>query len=110
MVQITLFPYFEAFNKDFIKNLTSYEEIIFHIDYEQLDNYGHLDIDKLNNELKNRFGLDLSKDFNAWEDLRENYYRRNVIVHNKFQVSKIYNDKMSKNEGIGSKLKNNPNY
>ena len=95
--------------RDILKYST-YEEIIFHMAYEQVDNYGRLNIDGINNELKNKFKLDLTKDFDDWEDIKEKYYRRNVVVHNKSQVSKLYNDKTGKNERIGSKLRNNPKY
>lgn len=93
-----------------ILNLSTYEEIVFHMAYEQVESYGHLNIDKLNDELVNKFDLDLSKNFDAWEELRENYYRRNVVVHNKSQVSKIYADKMGCPEEIGHGLRNNPKY
>ncbi len=142
MVHMTLFAYFEAFNKDFLLkvyllkpelllksskalekgekdksldyrtliDLTNYEEIIFHIANKQVDNYGRFDIDDLNEEFKKKFKFDIGKDLDVWEDLRENYYRRNVVVHNKGLISELYNDKMGKNERIGSKLRTNPKY
>ncbi|MHA1489925.1 MAG: hypothetical protein ACTSRI_09735 [Promethearchaeota archaeon] len=42
--------------------------------------------------------------------MRENYYRRNAIVHNKSQVSHLYASKMDCVENIGLKLRNNPEY
>lgn len=93
-----------------ILEVSTYEEIIFHMAYKQIDNYGRLNIDDLNKELDNKFNTKLSKDFNAWKELRENYYRRNVIVHNKSQISEIYAFKMDCVEKIGQRLKNTPEY
>jgi len=142
MIHISLFSYFEAFNKDFflevflsnpesllksseaiqkgetdkilsyreILELSNYEEIIFHMAYKQVEKYGHLDIDKFNRELKSKFNIDLSKEFVSWEEFRENYYKRNAIVHNKSRISNLYALKIGNKEKIGSKLRNNPDY
>lgn len=92
-----------------ILELSSYDEIKFHMAYNQVNNYGYLDIDDFNKELVNKFNIDL-RDFNAWEDLRENYYRRNAIVHNKSRISPLYADKMNCWENMGRGLRNSPKY
>ncbi len=93
-----------------ILDFSTYEEIIFHMSYKQVEKYAHLDIDKFNKELISKFNIDLSKNFENWDELRENYYRRNAIVHNKSRISKIYAFKMNCEKNIEHGLRNDPKY
>lgn len=93
-----------------ILDFSSYEEIIFHMSYRQVEKYAHLNIDKFNIELKSKFDIDLIINFKNWDELRENYYRRNVVVHNKSRISKIYALKMNCEDEIGHGLRSNSNY
>ena len=93
-----------------ILDFSTYEEIIFHMSYKQVEKYAHLNIDKFNSELKSKFDIDLTINFKNWDELRENYYRRNVVVHNKSRISKIYAFKMNCEDEIGHGLRSNSNY
>lgn len=128
MAQQYLIALFEAFNKDFLfeiyisspKSMSSkdkkisYEEIFKHsslneliemIASEETNEIGWLDIDKFSILIEKRFNINIVHDFSNWNQLRENYYRRNINVHNKGIISKIYATKLEldKNE-IGNKL------
>lgn len=93
-----------------ILDFSTYEEIIFHMSYKQVEKYAYLNIDRFNRELKSKFDIDLSINFKNWDELRENYYRRNVVVHNKSRISKIYAFKMNCEDEIEHGLRSNPNY
>jgi len=50
------------------------------------------DIDDINNYLRDRFGLDLSKS-QDWEKFKECFYRRNIVIHNNCYPNEIYRRK-----------------
>ncbi|MFX1344264.1 MAG: hypothetical protein ACFFBC_14425 [Promethearchaeota archaeon] len=118
MVLMSLFGLFEAFNKDFFTSLLSvksecmktkdkklnYEEILSHNSFEELhhfialqetDMFGRNDIDYLAKFLKKKFKIEIISEFKDWEKLRESYYRRNVVVHNRSKVSNDYINKIN---------------
>ena len=118
---IYLFSLFEAFNKDFFQTLFKFKPELMktkdkHLNYEELLNFsdidelhecitqeeinslGYLDIDQIADTLMNKFKFNLKEDFEYWKPLRENYYRRNIIVHNDGKISEIYLKKMSLNK------------
>ena len=54
-----------------------------------------MDIDEFNEEISFKFNFSLNKEFEEWEGLREVYYRRNIIIHNRNMISSIYMKKMN---------------
>ncbi len=118
MIIVSCLSIFEAFNKDFFKtlytlrpeNLKREEKIDFNYEeliefrsmealYEELakrkvNQFGRKSIDELGKELEKKHKFDLTKDFEKWEALREKYYRRNIIVHNKGKISKDFIEKI----------------
>lgn len=42
-----------------------------------------------------KFKIDLKNDLDCWSNLRESYYRRNIIVHNEGKTSELYLEKLS---------------
>jgi len=117
MIIVSCLSIFEAFNKDFFRDLytfkpeylkrkkkvnLSYEELIEFNSMETLyeglarrkvDKYGRMSIEEFAEELEKKYKFDLTKDFTKWKALKENYYRRNIIVHNKGDISKDYTKK-----------------
>lgn len=115
MTLVYLLALLEGFNKKFFFNLfcyktemmksnkkISYEELLEfnsikaiqkYIAKEITDNYGN--IDKIDEEINFKFNFSLSEEFEHWESLREVYYRRNIIIHNRSMISKIYLKKMN---------------
>ncbi|GAH61596.1 unnamed protein product, partial [marine sediment metagenome] len=92
---IYLIAIFEAFNKDFFTELFS--------NMPNLEiNFTSWNIDYLSNQLKNdkNFQIDLSTSYSSWVDLRENFYRRHIIVHN----NGIINQKYASKIGLSSKF------
>ncbi len=130
MIIVSCLSIFEAFNKDFFKILYSlrpenlkrkdkvdlnYEELIDfssmgalfeELAMREVDQFGRSSIDKLVKELKKKHKFDLTKDFKKWNPLKENYYRRNIIVHNKGIISKDYIEKFEEYQikDIGKEL------
>jgi len=121
MVHISLIELFEAFNKDFFtcllsarpncmrtkKEKLSYEEIIQFETIEELheflalqitDQFGRQNIDQYAEFINTKFNIDLTSKCKNWKKLREIYYRRNLVVHNK---SRISNDYIGKINGLG---------
>jgi len=118
MVHVALIALFEAFNKDFFTILLSakpksmrtkskkisFEEIIRFGSLEKLyeflalqitDKFGRQNIDDLAKFINDSFKIDLNLKFEDWEKLRENYYRRNLTVHNKCKISNDYIEKIN---------------
>jgi len=115
MTLVYLLTLLEGFNKKFFFNLFCYKTEMMKsnkkITYEELlefnsikaiqkyiakeitDNYGN--IDKIDDEISFKFNFSLSEEFEHWESLREVYYRRNIIIHNRSTISKIYLKKMN---------------
>lgn len=118
MIIVSCISIFEAFNKDFFKtlytlrpeNLKREEKVDFNYKeliefrsiealYEELarrkvDQFGRKSIDELAEELEKKHKFDLTKNFKKWKALREKYYRRNIIVHNKGEISKDFVEKI----------------
>lgn len=118
MIIVSCLSIFEAFNKDFFETLytlkpenlkrknkvdLTYEELIefssMEAIYEELarrkvDQFGRKSIDKLAEELDKKHKFNLTKNFRMWKVLREKYYRRNIVVHNRGRVSKEFIEKI----------------
>ncbi len=61
--------------------------------------------------LKDKFNINLKEEFEYWEQLRENYYRRNIIVHNDGKISSVYLKKLElSDKEINNELKCDDNY
>jgi len=125
---ITLFSLFEAFNKDYFQELYCYkpelmkskkklidleyvlqfdniEDLHRSLSQRELEKLGHTNIDDLAALFYKKFNIDLRKNLNCWSDLRESYYRRNLIVHADGKVSNTYLEKCSlENVKIGQVL------
>ena len=112
MTLVYLIALFEGFNKSFFltllmnkpeqmknrKKTINYEKLL---EYDSLENLhkhlaekiteelGYKDIDEFNRFLSKQYKIDLDKDFKNWEALRDNYYRRNIIVHNNGRISEL---------------------
>jgi len=118
MSLIYLFSLFEAFNKDLfqilffnepylmksknkkldyetILNFSDINELHEFLSHKEVEKYGYYDIDELSKLLVETFNINLEDDFEYWNELRENYYRRNIIVHNDGKVSRIYLNKLN---------------
>lgn len=79
-------------------NFTDIDQLHEYIANEEVDKFGHLDIDKLSKFLAESFKINLEEDFEHWRELRENYYRRNILVHNDGKISSIYLNKLGLSE------------
>ena len=112
MTLVYLLALFEGFNKKFFltlllnkpeqmknrKKTMNYEKLL---EFDSLENLhkhlakkitndlGYKDIDEFNNFLSEQYKIDLDKEFIKWEALRDNYYRRNIIVHNDGRISDL---------------------
>ena len=115
---IYFFSLFEAFNKDYFQELYLFKPELMKskkrkVDLEYLlrfkniedlhkslsqnliERFGHLDIDKLARLILKKFNIDLKNNLECWSNLRESYYRRNIIVHNDGKISETYLKKLS---------------
>ena len=115
---IYFYSLFEAFNKDFFQELYIFkpdlmkgkdkkvdlDEILqfkniddLHksLSQTQVDKFGYLDIDAYAIFILKKFNIDLINKLECWSNLRESYYRRNIIVHNDGKKSEIYLKKLS---------------
>ncbi len=115
---IYFFSLFEAFNKDYFQELYIYKpdlmkskekkvdlEYLLHfrnikdlhksLSQNLIERFGYLDIDKLAGLILKKFNIDLKNNLKCWSNLRESYYRRNIIVHNDGKMSELYLKKMS---------------
>ena len=128
MIHVYLMALFEGFNKQFFStlfyhmpeqmksrdkkinyevlfNFKSIENLHKYISEKETDEFGRMDIDKFNKELAKRYSFQLNEEFEYWEDLREKYYRRNIIVHNNGKISEIYLNRMNlSSENLNRKL------
>lgn len=117
MTLVYLMALFEGFNKKFFltllmnkpeqmksrKKTVYYEKLIEFDSIENLHKYlaeeitnklGYKDIDKFKNYLSKQYNINLDKEFENWEALRDNYFRRNIIVHNNGHISEICIEKL----------------
>ncbi len=118
MIIVSCMSILEAFNKDFFitlytlrpENLKREEMVDFNfrelIEFSSMEaiykelarrkvgQFGRKSIDKLVEELNKKHKLNLIKNFKKWSALREKYYRRNIIIHNRGRVSKDYIEKI----------------
>ena len=79
-----------TFTYETILNLRDFNNIINSMIEEELEKIGRMNIDKIKDRIALKIGIDCEKDFHSWDFLREQYYRRNVIVHNFGKISKAY--------------------
>jgi hypothetical protein len=134
MSLIYLLSLFEAFNKDFFQTLFKYKPELMrnknkNLDYEtilnfsdmndlydfviqkEVDNLGYQDIDQIVEKLISMFKINLPDEFEFWDQLRENYYRRNIIVHNDGKISSPYLNKLERpSEDLNKELKCDDKY
>ncbi len=134
MTLIYLFAIFETFNKDFffklysskpelmksnqtlinyeeIFNFTSLEELHKNIASKEVDKLGRINIDELAKMINNKFKINIEEDFEYWDVLRENYYRRNIVVHYNGKISEDYLKKMNlPPERLNEELVVDPSY
>ncbi len=112
MTLVYLMALFEGFNKKFFltlllnkpeqmknrKKKITYEKVFEFDSLEKLHKHlaekitnelGYKDIDEFNSFLFEQYKIDLKKEFIKWEALRDNYYRRNIIVHNEGRISEL---------------------
>ena len=114
MLHVFIIALYEGFNKEFfselfmikpdlmIKNLkkkkltiSSPPSSLLEVATEKVNKF-RKNIDWLAGYLKGKsYNIDLTTDFKEWKDFRENYYRRNVIVHNNGIIDDDYCDKIS---------------
>ena len=114
---VYFFSMFEAFNKDYFQELFIFKPDLMRskekevdLDYilqfkkiedlhkslsqNQVDKLGYIDIDKLSKSILKKFKVDIKKNLDCWSNLRESYYRRNIIVHNDGKISEKYLKKL----------------
>jgi hypothetical protein len=72
--------------------LDSYEAFRGYLENSAIEPLAHGGIDELSSYFEKRLNLKLVE-FPYWERVREGSYRRNLIVHNKGEVNKIYREK-----------------
>ena len=91
---IITFVYFEAFNKDIMRVLTSTEN------YERFNilskDKKKRDIKKLNNTLN----INLEDQFFQWESLKDGYDLRNIIVHDNGRLDKKFTNEVNLPNGL----------
>jgi len=101
----------------------SYGELLERLqDYETLDDLRseliddylyklfHKSIDKIADELKRLMLIEL-KEFPKWKELREAYYRRNIITHNNGIINRVYCKEVGlKDCKIGKEVEVTPEY
>ena len=91
-----------------------YYETLDDLRSELIDDYlyklFHKSIDKIADELK-RLGLIELKEFPKWKELREAYYRRNIITHNNGIINRVYCKEVGlKDCEIGKEVEVTPEY
>ncbi|HEC37333.1 MAG TPA: hypothetical protein ENI29_03795 [bacterium] len=115
---IYFFSLFEAFNKDYFQELYLFkpdlmkskerkvdleyllqfeniEDLHRSLSQDQIERFGHQDIDEFAKLILKKFNIDLKGNLECWPNLRESYYRRNIIVHNDGKISELYLKKLS---------------
>jgi len=115
---IYFFSLFEAFNKDYFQELYIFkpdlmkskkkkvdleyllqfkniEDLYKSLSQNQIERFGYLDINELAKLILKKFNIDLKNNLECWSNLRESYYRRNIIVHNDGRISELYLKKLS---------------
>jgi hypothetical protein len=118
MTLVYLIALFEGFNKKLFytlllnkpeqmknkKDSLNYEKLIEFDSIEKLHKYlaesitfklGFKNIDEFNNYLVNQYNIKMDTDFTNWERLRDNYYRRNILVHNNGLINETCIDKLN---------------
>jgi hypothetical protein len=134
MSHIYLFTLFEAFNKDFfikllknkpnilirnkkqieckeIVHVKSILELHEKLASKEIEQISYKNIDELAKYLHKLLKIDLKTDFENWDEIRENYYRRNIIVHNNGKISDIYIEKIKVDKSlINEELENDIDY
>ncbi len=130
MLHVFIIALYEGFNKEFftelfmvnpklmIKNLkkkklliSSPSNSLLEVASEKVNKFKK-NVDWLAGHLKGKsYNIDITTDFKIWKDFRENYYRRNVIVHNNGIIDEDYCDRisLSKTE-VGKTLVMDKNY
>ncbi|MFX0077226.1 MAG: hypothetical protein ACFE96_17415 [Candidatus Hermodarchaeota archaeon] len=118
MTIVYLFSLFEGFIKDTLfeiymhkpeimtkrKRKLTWEEILTfesitaihsYLANKLIDDFGYKNLDELSKEFQVQFNINLEEDHRDWASFRENYYRRNIIVHNQGKISYLYLEKMN---------------
>jgi hypothetical protein len=94
---------YERFSKDFFSTIRRMKiRPSFDID---------TNIDKVKKMLKDSFDIEIESSFKNWESIRENYYRRHVIVHRNSKIDKDYlKKKLNLKVENGLEIKNDLRY
>jgi len=79
MASVYFMALFEGFTRSFIKKVVSIE---YGIDKRQFDKWYFKFNDILDNILRKKFHINLSRHFNQWNIIQELRYARNQVVHN----------------------------
>ncbi len=78
---------------------SSLVDLYYFLAIEETNKIGYMDIDKIANYFIKKLGFDFTK-YEKWEQLRESYYRRNIIVHNGGKISSIYLRKLNLDKNL----------
>jgi len=73
---------------------TEPESVLHKILDKELDEIMLKDIQDLSKYLENTFNLFLKKQ-KTWDEFKERFYRRHILIHNRGQIDKKYNEKTS---------------
>lgn len=79
----------KSINYERLLEFNSLEDLHKHLAEKITNELGYKDIDEFNNFLSEQYKIDLNNKFKNWEALRDNYYRRNIIVHNNGRISEL---------------------
>jgi len=72
---------------------------------KEINKFSYLDIEQIAQMLMDKFNINLKEEFEYWKQLRESYYRRNIIVHNDGKISSTYLRKLElPNEELNKEL------
>jgi hypothetical protein len=80
----------KSLNIETILNFENYDVLVENIIDEELEFFGRRNIDQIAKKIKYKTNIDCKKDFMTWRLLREQYYRRNLIVHNFNKIGEKY--------------------
>lgn len=96
----------KSINYKEIMEFNSINEIYEFLALKEIEEFGYQNIDEFANYLVKKFKIEIEEYFGLWNQLRENYYRRNIIVHNSDKISELYVKKMKlDNSMIGQEAK-----
>lgn len=86
----------KKFSSEIIMKFNSMDDFIESLIDQKVKRVGYNNIDQNCELFLKKFKIDIKKDFPRWEELREKYYRRNLIVHNQGEITEDYKKKIKK--------------